>query len=74
MNDSVHSAGRDAARHGVPLSACPYLQAANMPGHTGEAPRAWSEKLSAWEAGWHDETTARMALLARRKRQRADQG
>ncbi|RIJ02224.1 hypothetical protein DXK93_18805 [Achromobacter sp. K91] len=72
MEDLLHRAGREAARHGVPLSACPFLVAANMPGHTGEAPGKWKAKLSAWEAGWKEETEARLADLRRRTLQLLD--
>ena len=67
MDDSTRRAGQDAARHGVPLSACPFLQAGNMPAHTGEPIRKWRAKLASWEAGWKQESDARLAELQRRR-------
>ena len=67
MDDPIHRAGREAARQGLPLSSCPYLQAANMPGHTGDATHVWRAKLASWEAGWRQECEARVAGLAPRK-------
>ncbi|WP_148260615.1 CrpP-related protein [Achromobacter xylosoxidans] len=69
MDDIHHRAGREAAKYGVPLSACPLMKAANMPAHIGEAPGKWNAKLSAWEAGWKEETAARLADLRRRTQQ-----
>lgn len=67
MDDAIHRAGQEAARHGVPLSACPLMQAANMPGHTGEPLRKWRAQLASWEAGWREENEARLAELQRRR-------
>lgn len=67
MDDAIHRAGQEAARHGVPISACPFMKATNMPGHTGEAVCSWQAKLEAWEAGWRQESKARHAELQRRK-------
>lgn len=67
MDDSIHRAGQEAARHGVPLSACPLMQAGNMPSHTGEPIRKWRAKLASWEAGWKEETEARLAQLEKRR-------
>ena len=69
MDSIIHKAGEEAARHGVPLSGCPYLKAANMPGHTGESPTAWQAKVTSWEDGWRKETAARLAALRRRQQQ-----
>ncbi|MFY3551448.1 CrpP-related protein [Achromobacter insolitus] len=67
MDDSVRLAGREAARHGVPLSACPFMKAPNMSGHAGAPPQHWNAKLTAWETGWREETEVRLAELKRRK-------
>lgn len=67
MDDPIHRAGQEAARYGVPLSACPLMQADNMPGHTGEPLRKWRARLASWEAGWRQETDARLAELNRRR-------
>ncbi|MNK10626.1 hypothetical protein D3C87_286540 [compost metagenome] len=67
MYDSIHTAGQDAARHGVPLSACPLLKPDNLPKRTGEPRRKWRAKLASWEAGWREETAARLADLERRR-------
>lgn len=67
MDDSVRLAGQDAARHGVPLSACPFMKAGKASGPTGELPKQLNDKLAAWEAGWRQETEARLAELKRRK-------
>lgn len=69
MDDVIHRAGEEAARHGVALSGCPYLKAANMPGHTGESPSKWQAKVASWEDGWHRETRARLDELKRRQQQ-----
>ncbi len=69
MDKLIHKAGQEAARHGVPLSACPYMKAINMPGHTGESPSKWRAKLTSWEDGWRRETQARLADLKRRQQQ-----
>ena len=70
MDELIHRAGQEAARHGVPLSACPFMQAANMPAHTGESPHKWRVKLASWEAGWREGSDARLADLKRRHLQR----
>lgn len=70
MDELIHRAGQEAARHGVPLSACPFMQAANMPAHTGESPHKWRVKLASWEAGWRVGSDARLADLKRRHLQR----
>ena len=67
MDDPVHRAGQEAARYGVPLSACPLMKKANMPGHTGESLPIWRARLALWEAGWREETEARLAELHRRR-------
>jgi len=67
MDDPFHQAGKDAARHGVPLSSCPLLKTANMPGHTGEPFRNWRSKLASWESGWHEETQDRLAQLNKKR-------
>ncbi|MNV16768.1 hypothetical protein D3C71_1075370 [compost metagenome] len=67
MDDSLHKAGEDAARHGVALSGCLLLQAANMPDQTREPRRKWRSKLASWRAGWEKETEARLAELERRR-------
>jgi len=43
------------------------MQADNMPGHTGEPLRKWRARLASWEAGWRQETDARLAELHRRR-------
>jgi len=67
MDDPVHKAGQEAARYGVPLSACPLMKETNMPGHTGESLPIWRARLASWEAGWREETEARLAELRRRR-------
>lgn len=67
MDDPIHKAGQEAARYGVPLSACPLMKADNLPGHTGEPLRKWRAKLASWEAGWREENAARLAELHRRR-------
>ncbi|WP_313620714.1 CrpP-related protein [Achromobacter sp.] len=67
MYDQIRQAGRQAARHGVPLSACPLMIAGNMPAHTGEPIRLWRARLASWEAGWREESEARLAELERRR-------
>lgn len=67
MDDPVHKAGQEAARYGVPLSACPLMKETNMPGHTGESLPIWRARLASWEAGWREETEARLAELHRRQ-------
>ncbi|WP_409408378.1 CrpP-related protein [Achromobacter sp.] len=67
MDDPVHRAGQEAARYGVPLSACPLMKEANMPGRTGESLPIWRARLASWEAGWREETEARLAELHRRR-------
>ncbi len=67
MDDLIHRAGQEAARYGVPLSACPLMQADNMPGDTGESLRQWRAQLASWEAGWRQENEARLAELQRRR-------
>ncbi len=69
MDDPVRHAGREAARCGVPISACPFMKADNMPGHTGEPVKVWNAKMAAWEAGWNEVTDARIAALRRRRGQ-----
>lgn len=71
MDELAQKAGQEAARYGVPLSACPFLKAANMPGHTGESPRAWRDKLLSWEEGWQREADARRTEVQRRKMREA---
>jgi len=67
MDDPIHRAGQEAARYGVPLSACPLMKAMNMPDHTGEPLPTWRARLASWEAGWREETAARLAELHRRR-------
>ena len=67
MNDHVHRAGQEAARYGVPLSACPLMKESNMPSHTGESLPGWRARLASWQAGWHQENEARLAELRRRR-------
>lgn len=67
MDDPVHRAGQEAARYGVPLSACPLMKEINMPSHTGESLPRWRARLAAWQAGWHHENEARLAELRRRR-------
>ncbi|WP_411675535.1 CrpP-related protein [Achromobacter insolitus] len=67
MDELARKAGQEAARYGAPLSACPFLKAANMPGHTGESHRAWRDKLFSWEEGWQLETNARRTEAQNRK-------
>lgn len=67
MDDPVHRAGQEAARYGVPLSACPLMKETNMPGHTGELLPIWRARLALWEAGWREENEARLAELHRRR-------
>lgn len=68
MDDLHHRAGQEAARYGVPLSACPLTQADKMPAHTGEPIRQWRAKLASWEAGWNEESEARLTELERRRK------
>ena len=49
MDDPVHKAGQEAARYGVPLSACPLMKETNMPGHTGESLPIWRARLASWK-------------------------
>lgn len=67
MYERMRQAGHDAARHGVPLSACPLMRAGNMPGHTGEPIRQWRARLASWEAGWKEESEQRLAQLERQR-------
>lgn len=59
MHDDIRKQGALAARRGLTLWDCPYLKAQAMPGHTGENPNEWREKIEAWEAGWHSEMKIR---------------
>lgn len=67
MYEHMRLAGQDAARHGVPLSACPLMRAGNMPGHAGEPIRKWRARLASWEAGWKEEQEQRLAQLEKRR-------
>jgi len=55
----IQKEGAEAARKGLSLLNCPYLKADAMPGHTGEAPGEWIERVKAWEEGWKREMAQR---------------
>jgi len=57
----IQKEGAEAARKGLSLLSCPYLKADAMPGHTGECPREWIERVNAWEEGWKREVAQRGA-------------
>ncbi|WP_336298560.1 CrpP-related protein [Achromobacter mucicolens] len=61
MLDDIQKEGAEAARKGLSLWNCPYLKADAMPGHTGEAPGEWIERVKAWEEGWERESAQRGA-------------
>lgn len=57
----IQKEGAEAARKGLSLLNCPYLKADAMPGHTGEPPGEWIERVNAWEEGWKRESEKRGA-------------
>lgn len=50
--NGIRKLGYQAALQGESLWACPFYQAAKMPGHTGEAIGLWWDKVHSWEQGW----------------------
>lgn len=60
MHEDIREQGALAARQGLPLWDNPYLKARAMPGHTGESPTLWQAKVEAWEAGWKEQSAARL--------------
>ncbi|MDF8360126.1 CrpP-related protein [Achromobacter anxifer] len=65
MYDDIRKQGGAAARLGLTLWDCPYLKAQAMPGHTGESPKIWQDKVDAWEAGWAKEKEMTTPPLSR---------
>ncbi|CUJ69258.1 CrpP-related protein [Achromobacter aegrifaciens] len=61
MLKDIQKEGAEAARKGLSLLNCPYLKADAMPGHSGEAPGEWLERVNAWEEGWKRESAQRAA-------------
>lgn len=59
MLKDIQKEGAEAARKGLSLLNCPYLKADAMPGHTGESPGEWIERVKAWEQGWKSELAQR---------------
>ncbi|MEN5162563.1 CrpP-related protein [Achromobacter kerstersii] len=61
--DDIQKLGAQAARDGLGLWDCPYLRAAEMPGHCGGSIAEWREKVEAWEAGWRKEVLSRPSAV-----------
>lgn len=57
--DHIQKLGAEAAREGLTLWDCPYLRAAEMPGHSGGSITDWQENVREWEVGWHREVQDR---------------
>ncbi|WP_304505140.1 CrpP-related protein [Achromobacter sp. ES-001] len=66
--DHIQKLGAKAAREGLTLWDCPYLRAAEMPGHTGERISDWVLKIEAWEAGFRKHVRARSPTVRSRVR------
>lgn len=62
MYTDIQKLGAQAAREGLSLLDCPYLKAEAMPGHTGESPHKWQQRVTEWEMGWKQATAQRGSL------------